>query len=401
MRCINNIVRFIKSSALQGKLIYPLVALMLFCVVLTGCAGNSGVAAGPASQAGDYRNTTGATITAPLYDENTVMSLYERSIPAVVEIQTIVPVSTTSFGPFDYDVPDQSGQGSGFFIDDEGHILTNNHVVEGAKTVTVIIYNGTEIEADVVGTDEQNDLALLHVDTGALDGVSYLTLGDSDSINPGQMAIAMGSPYGLEGSITVGIVSGVGRSLTGEARRTIVNVIQTDAAINPGNSGGPLLNSNGEVIGINTAIEASSNGIGFAVPINTASSRLPALFEGGEVKSPWLGIQGMTIDHTLAEMLGLTLENGIYVINVFEDSPAEMAGLQESGLDDGGQPASGGDIIIAVDDEPLNTIEDLLGYLNGKKPGDTVTLSVFRGDEQISLSLKLKEWPDEAILTAD
>jgi S1-C subfamily serine protease len=196
-------------------------------------------------------------------------------------------------------------------------------------------------------------------------------------------------------------VSGIGRSLTGETRRTIVDVIQTDAAINPGNSGGPLLNSNGEVIGINTAIEASSNGIGFAVPINTASSRLPALLEGGEVKSPWLGIQGMTIDHTLAEKLDLPAENGIYITGVFADSPAEKAGLRESGITAQGQPAYGGDIIAAVDNEPLDTIEDLLGYLNGKKPGDTVTLSVLRGDEQLDLSLKLQEWPEETALTAD
>jgi 2-alkenal reductase len=399
-------MRFIKDSAhfevsLKGKLVCMIVALMLFSAAIVGCTGGSGVAAGPSSQAGDTQDTTGATVVAPLYNENTVVSLYERSIPAVVEIKTIVPMSTASFGPFRYDVPDKSGQGSGFFIDDEGHILTNNHVVEGAETVVVTIYDGTEIEARVVGTDEQNDLALLEVDTGALDHVSYLKLGDSDSIRPGQMAVAMGSPYGLEGSITVGIVSGVGRSLTGEARRTIVDVIQTDAAINPGNSGGPLLNSDGEVIGINTAIEASSIGIGFAVPINTASSRLPALFEGGEIRSPWLGIQGMTIDSTLADKLGLYPESGIYIIKVFADSPAERAGLQESSLNDQGQPTSGGDIVVAVDDEPLNSIEDLLGYLNGKKPGDTVTLSVYREGEQVDLSMELKEWPNEAIFTAD
>jgi S1-C subfamily serine protease len=401
MRFSKNSAHFDVSLTLRGKLVCLIVALMLVSAAIVGCAGGSEVAADPSFQTGNKQDTTGATIVAPLYDESTVVSLYERSIPAMVEIRTIVPMSTTSFGPFNFDVPDKSGQGSGFFIDNEGHILTNNHVVEGAETVTVIIHDGTEMEADVIGTDEQNDLALLKVDADGLDNVSYLTLGDSDLIKPGQMAVAMGSPYGLEGSITVGIVSGVGRSLTGEARRTIVDVIQTDAAINPGNSGGPLLNSDGEVIGINTAIEASSNGIGFAVPINTASSRLPALLEGGEVKSPWLGIQGMTIDHTLAESLGLSSESGIYVIDVIANSPAEKAGLKESGLNDQGQPVYGGDIIVAIDAEPLSSIEDLLGYLNGKKPGDTVTLSIYREGEQIDLSLKLKEWPNEAIFTAD
>ncbi|MEJ2740401.1 MAG: trypsin-like peptidase domain-containing protein [Dehalococcoidia bacterium] len=401
MRFVNTITHFTKFSALKGKLIYPFLALILISSVLTGCASNNGVAAGPASQAIDSRNITGVTITAPLYDEDTVTSLYERSIPAVVEIETIVPAGTTSFGPFQFNEPNMGGQGSGFFIDDGGHILTNNHVVEGAKTVTVILHDGTELEADVVGTDGQNDLALLKVDISSLDNISYLVLGDSDAISPGQMAVAMGSPYGLEGSITVGIVSGVGRSLTGETRRTIVDVIQTDAAINPGNSGGPLLNSSGEVIGINTAIEASSNGIGFAVPINTASSRLPALLEGGEVKSPWMGIQGMTIDHTFAERLDLPVESGIYVTGVFAGSPAEAAGLKESGITAQEQPAAGGDIIIAIDNEPLETIEDLLSYLNGKKPGDKVVLSVLRDDEQVDLTLKLKEWPDETMLTTD
>ena len=401
MRFFNTITHFTKFSALKGKLIYPFLALILISSVLTGCASNNGVAANPASQAIDSRNITGVTIAAPLYDEDTVTSLYERSIPAVVEIETIVPAGTTNFGPFQFNEPNMSGQGSGFFIDDGGHILTNNHVVEGAKTVTVILHDGTELEADVVGTDDQNDLALLKVDISSLDNISYLVLGDSDAISPGQMAVAMGSPYGLEGSITVGIVSGVGRSLTGETRRTIVDVIQTDAAINPGNSGGPLLNSSGEVIGINTAIEASSNGIGFAVPINTASSRLPALLEGGEVKSPWMGIQGMTIDHTFAERLDLPVESGIYVTGVFAGSPAEAAGLKESGITAQEQPAAGGDIIIAIDNEPLETIEDLLSYLNGKKPGDKVVLSVLRDDEQVDLTLKLKEWPDETMLTTD
>jgi S1-C subfamily serine protease len=383
------------KPALSGKIGYLLVALMLFTAVLAGCAGGA-AAVDQSTQTGEQRSTTDTAIVAPLYDEGTVVSLYERNIPAVVQIETVIQASTSNFGPFNFNVPNRGGQGSGFFIDNEGHILTNNHVVENASKVTVILHDGTRLEADVTGTDAQNDLALITVDTGKLNEKAFLTLGDSDTIRPGQMAIAMGSPFGLEGSITVGIVSGVERSLPSEANRTIVDVIQTDAAINPGNSGGPLLNSSGEVIGINTAMEASSTGIGFAIPANTAESRLPALLRGGEIKNPWLGISGMTIDPELASRLDLPVESGIYIVSVFSNSPAEKAGLLQSGSNEQGQPASGGDIITAVDNKPMTAIADLLSYLNGKLPGDKVSLSLYRGNEKVTVSITLDEWPEQA-----
>jgi len=175
-------------------------------------------------------------------DENTLVSLYEKSIPAVVMIQVTIgePVIPDPFG---FGIPRQRGQGSGFLINNEGYLLTNNHVVSDASKIRVILHNGNTLDGQVIGTDEENDLGLIKVDPKALSGIIPLTLGDSDAIKPGQIAIALGSPYGLEGSITTGIVSGIGRSLPGASRRPIANVIQTDAAINPGNSGGPLLNS--------------------------------------------------------------------------------------------------------------------------------------------------------------
>jgi S1-C subfamily serine protease len=387
-------------SLITGKLqsrtiVLMAVVVLLLAGVVAGCTATNGTTVTPTPQASSATPVASIPVVSPIYDENTVEALYQRTIPAVVEIQTVIPASSGGSGPFRFNIPSQRGQGSGFFIDAEGHILTNNHVVDNARTVTVTIHDGKKVEAKVIGTDPQNDLALLQVSTTEVGKIASLPLGNSDVVKPGQMAIAMGSPYGLEGSITVGIVSGVGRSLPGAGSRTIVNVIQTDAAINPGNSGGPLLNSRGEVIGINTAIEASGSSIGFAVPIKTATSLLPALLKGGEVKNPWLGIQGTTIDRELSTRLGLAVDHGIYVIGVVKDGPAEKAGLKESGVDSNRQPASGGDIITAVDGVNVTKMEDLISYLNGKKPGDTITLTVHRGNQQITVSTTLGEWPKE------
>jgi S1-C subfamily serine protease len=380
-----------------SKILPLIVVMMLLAVVFTGCSTGSEVKITPPTQTGANPNTTGTTTVSALYDENTVVALYKQSIPAVVEIKTVIANSSRILGPFQIQIPNQVGQGSGFFIDSEGHILTNNHVVDNATTVTITLHNGKTAEAKVIGTDPQNDLALLKVNPTSVDEITYLSLGDSDAIEPGQMAIAMGSPFGLEGSITVGIVSGIERSLPSDTSRPIANVIQTDASINPGNSGGPLLNSKGEVIGINTAIEASGNGIGFAVPINTAKSLLPALKKGGEIKSPWLGIEGVAIDQELAKSLGLPVETGVYIIGVISGSPAEKAGLKESGLNQQGQPTYGGDIIIAVDNVPVAKVEDLVSYFNSKRPGDKITLSIYRGDKQQTIALELGEWPETPI----
>jgi S1-C subfamily serine protease len=208
------------------------------------------------------------------------------------------------------------------------------------------------------------------------------------------MAIALGSPFGLQGSITVGVISGVGRSIPGSTDRQMTGIIQTDAAINPGNSGGPLLNSSGEVVGINTAIEASANGVGFAVPINTAKMRLPELLKGGSVKTPWLGIEGMPMSKTLADQLKLPVEKGVYVVSVFPGSPAEKGGLVGGGKDDQNEPKAGGDIVTAIDSAPVTSVQDILSFLNGKQPGDKVTLTVLRAGQTTSVPIDLAEWPE-------
>jgi len=378
-----------------------LIVLSLFSALtlvtgFAGCASGETATVNPAAPTTSNASSYTPSQPAVLYDENAVTSLYDKAIPAVVEIKTVTKASTSNIGPFNFNVPSQQGIGSGFFIDNEGHIVTNNHVVENASTVSVTLHSGETIQATVIGTDPQNDLAVIKIDPVKLGNYTYLPMGNSEAIKPGQMAIAMGSPYGLEGSVTVGVISGIGRSLPGSGQtRTIVNVIQTDAAINPGNSGGPLFNSKGEVIGINTAIEASGSSIGYAIPINTVKTRLPVLLKGGKAKTPWLGITGMGIDNELVKELGLTVNNGVYITSVSAGSPAEKAGLIGSGSNSQGVPNSGGDIITAIDGNTTDKTEDIIGYLNGKVPGDTVTLTVVRGADTITLTVTLGEWPEQ------
>jgi len=386
------------SNLKRGRLMWRKYASVMAAVLLvalmvtTSCTPTT-----ETSQTATSENSTNPSFIAPttLYDENMLVSLYEQVIPSVVKVEAIIEQETEIIGPFQFGPFQKEGQGSGFVIDREGHILTNNHVVDGASSVEITILDGDVLEAEIIGTDRENDLALLKVDPDKLGSVLPLPLGDSDKIKPGQMAIALGSPFGLEGSITVGIISAVGRSIPSTTQRLITDMLQTDAAINPGNSGGPLLDSKGEVIGINTAIEASSNGIGFAIPINTAISLLPALLEGGEVGSPWLGIKGVAIDHELASRLELPVDSGVYIVEVIPDSPAEKEGLRGSGTNERGQPTFGGDIISDVDGQTVASVEDLIAYFNGKKPGDEVSLSIYRGDKTIIIKVTLGEWPEQ------
>ena len=372
-----------------------MLAVMAAVLLVSGC-GTAAPAAGT-KQPSEIKlpSSSAAVQVAPLFDESTVISLYEKCIPAVVQVESVASVPAPFLTPFGLDIPKMRGQGSGFFIDAEGHILTNNHVVDKVSTVKVFLSDGTQLEGKVIGTDSNNDIALVQVDAAKIPGLAYLVLADSGTVKPGQMAVALGSPFGLQGSITVGIVSGIGRSIPGSSNRNMTGIIQTDAAINPGNSGGPLLNSHGEVIGINTAIEASANGVGFAVPIDTAKKILPELLKGGSIKTPWLGIEGMPVSKDLVDKLQLKTEKGVYVVGVMAGSPAEKAGLVESGRNNQNEATAGGDIITAIDSTPVTRVEDMLSYFNGKKPGDKVTLSVQRGDQQISVPVELGEWPEK------
>lgn len=353
--------------------------------------------------------------------EQALTQVYRNTLPAVVNIrvtQKIEPEVRDNrldfpfgpFGPFSNQpfprTPEEfynRGQGSGFVWDKEGHIVTNYHVVENASDVEVVFADGKSVEAEVLGTDPDADLAVVKVDLPASD-LNPLPLGDSDELQVGQLAIALGNPFGQEFTMTTGIISAVGRTIrSGNSPFSIPEVIQTDAAINPGNSGGPLLTRRGEVVGINTQIisrSGSNAGIGFAVPINIAKQIVPTLIKGESFEYAWLGITGTTLSAEVIDFMKLPSDTrGALVISVTQDSPADEAGLQ--GSDKilkvaGAEYQLGGDVIVAIDDQPVEDMEDLITYLvEETRPGDEVTLKVIRSDgEQESISLVLGARPD-------
>lgn len=359
-------------NTFKGRLIAFLAILAIAIAAYT--LGSSGILS--------PRDVSAAPV---LYNEDTVASIYENASPAVFQIN-VTQNSAGISGTFK-----QNGQGTGFLIDTDGHILTNNHVVKGTSSIYVVI-DGDEVEAKVLGTDPIHDLAVIRIDPTRVAGINPLQFGDSDTVKPGQIAIAIGNPYGLDDTITVGVISGLNRNIGG-----MTGMIQTDATLNPGNSGGPLLNVNGQVIGINTAIESPAAGatnIGFAVPSNIAKAALPNLLAGKQVKRPWIGISGRAITQSLATDLGLPVNKGVYVVTVVPDSPADKAGLKGSGTDSSGKPDSDGDIITAVDGKPVDSVEDVSAYLNTKKVGDVIRLTIIRSGQSMDVEVTLSARPD-------
>jgi S1-C subfamily serine protease len=287
--------------------------------------------------------------------------------------------------------------GSGFVYDNQGHIVTNNHVVNGAKTVDVTFVDGNTYKARVIGTDSSSDLAaLLITDNFSVEQVVPLAIANSSSLQVGQQVIAIGNPFGLSDTMTTGIVSQTGRLLPNpDTKFGIPNGIQTDAAINPGNSGGPLLNLQGEVVGMNTAISSSTgefSGIGFAVPSNAITRILPALIQTGTYTHPWLGISGGSIPQALAKSAGLPINyRGVLVASVQAGSPAEKAGLYGS-QDVNSKPI--GDIIVAVDGHKVKRIDDIINYMETQKSvGQTVKLTVNRNGQLMDLTATLQPRP--------
>ena len=335
-----------------------------------------------------YAGPTGSKRTSGiLYDEKLVTALFESASPAVVEISIARQVRGLP-------IPGV-GTGSGFLIDREGHIITNNHVIDGATEIRVNLADGRTLNAKKLGTSPADDLALLEVASDEVAGIAPLPLADSTEVSPGQMAIAIGSPFRQFNTITVGVVSGTGRGPRSVLLRPIPDMIQTDTALNPGNSGGPLLNSVGEVIGVNSSVRTDPTRgiedyrIGFAVPSNTVKDLLPELITPGQVKRPWLGVSGTAVSRELMESSGLP--EGVYITSVFRGSPADQAGLVPFlTFGRGGQ----GDIITEVDGEPVSSVEDMVSYFNKLRPGSDVTLSVFRNGRTFEFEVTLAEWPD-------
>jgi S1-C subfamily serine protease len=333
---------------------------------------------------------------APAYDaeEQNNIAVYKRVLPSVVNITSTALV----FDFFNGAVP-QRGQGSGFVLDKAGHVLTNFHVVEGAnRGVEVMLSNKRRYAAKVVGTDRVHDLALLQIDAPNLEPV---VLADSSQLNVGQKVYAIGNPFGLSGTMTRGIISSI-RSIRGSENAPIEDAIQTDAAINPGNSGGPLLNSHGEVIGINTMIASNgaeqSSGIGFAIPINTAKAVLADLTRYGRVKRPSLGIISYGIGPDLASQMGLAVDSGVLIQRVVPGGAAERAGLRGGNEQAyvGNMPIMlGGDLIVAVDGQAVSDPQDINALMDKHQAGDTISVTIYRGKREMTLKLILGEARDQ------
>lgn len=400
------------------KRTYFLPILILIAVLaLSGCAAvlSAGSVVGlPALQAtatpapAATNDTLAATQAAPAISNGAVSDsavaalqgaferVYEQVNPSVVNIQVSVR-SAQSFSQ-------GGGEGSGFVWDAQGHIVTNNHVVEDADEISVTFADGTTVEAQTVGTDPEADLAVIQVDPDGLN-LQPVRMADAGSIKVGQLAIAIGNPYGLSGTMTTGIVSALQRSLPVESGSalggsyTIPDIIQTDAAINPGNSGGVLVNVNGEVLGVTTAIRVAANntsntGIGFVVPTNIVQRIVPELIQNGGYEHPRMGVSGTTLTAAIADELGLPAETrGIIVISVSPNSPAARAGLigaDTTNSVDSQQAPTGGDVIIAIDGNPVKTFDDLTSYLfNNTRVGQEVTLTILRGGQEQTLQLTL------------
>jgi S1-C subfamily serine protease len=321
-------------------------------------------------------------------EEQLVTDVYARVSPAVVCV-----TAQEQFG---------TCIGSGFVVDLEGHVVTNNHVVEAAPDLLVSLADEHTVPAQVIGTDPGSDLAVLKIDVSP-DHLVPVELGDSANLRVGQRAIAIGNPFGLERTVTTGVISSLGRTLPREdSDFQLAQVLQTDAAINPGNSGGPLLDSQGRVIGVNTAIRSLtgvSSGVGFAVPVDIVKRVVPELIATGRYRHTWLGVRGQTITTEMVDPLDLKVENGILVFAVEPGGPAEKAGLHGGTreVQVAGVPMqAGGDVIVAINDTTVKRFEDLINYLSANTSvGDTVALTVVRSGKELKISAILDERPSD------
>ena len=320
--------------------------------------------------------------------------VFQQVRPSVVEI-----TSTTNSR-----LGQSQGEGSGVIIDEQGFILTNYHVVSGADTLEVTLADGSTASATLMGRDPGNDLAVIRIDPPA-GGLTAASLGDVDQLRVGDPVFALGNPFHLEATFTEGIVSALGRTYSpGSGTRPLRNMIQTDAAVNPGNSGGPLINCHGEVIGINTLLENPTGqsvnvGVAFAVSINTAKLYLADMENGNTISHPWLGIAGRELTPVLAKSLDISVTQGVYVITVASNSPAQRAGLhsalrsENEALNDNSLP-TGGDVILTADGNAVTDVDQLANYLDSqKRVSDTVALNVLRNGQETTVTATLAEWP--------
>lgn len=322
-------------------------------------------------------------------DEENTIAVFRRLAPGVVYITTIFAQE----GPAP--APARRGVGSGFVVSPEGHVLTNAHVVEGSEDIRVALSGQERRRARLIGLDAATDVAVLQIENPPPD-LTVIPLGTSTGLEIGQKVLAIGNPFGLSQTLTVGVVSGLDRLLPTSRETVAGHVIQTDAAINVGNSGGPLLTSDGLAIGVNTALIQGAQSIAFAIPIDTVKVVLPQLLREGRVIRPWIGISGKFVDEGLRKIFNVPLTSGFLVEDVGKGSPAERADIREGTLDvtvNGVRFLLGGDIITRVNDQPIRTSEDFFKALAGVKVGDELRLTLFRDGQTLSKTLTLAERP--------
>jgi S1-C subfamily serine protease len=378
------------GSAMIGGLVVAVAGLLLIetGVIDTGDDASGSLAAAPLTRPASQSEGKGLTVN----------EIYDRASKGVAFISSQMTETTQT--PFDLFPQKQrsTATGSGFLIDNDGHILTNAHVVQGAQRVDVkFSEDGESQQAEVVGADPSSDLALLHVDD--TQGATPLPLGDSSKAQVGDPVVAIGNPFGLDRTVTSGIVSALQRQIQAPNGFSISDVIQTDAAINPGNSGGPLLDSSGSVIGINSQIASQSGGnegVGFAVPIATASDVVSQILENGSVQRAYLGITGGDITSEIAQALNLPVEQGVLVEQVFSGGPADAAGIKGAtgqGTVAGESFPVGGDIITKVDGKDVTGMDEVISAVNDHDPGDELTLTVLRNGNEHDVTVKLGDRP--------
>ncbi|HYC82062.1 MAG TPA: trypsin-like peptidase domain-containing protein [Solirubrobacterales bacterium] len=391
----------------------PLVAAILGGAIVA-VVGLVAIATGLVNSGGDTTTTVAAPLSSPVASKsseddaggNTVNEIYKADGDGVAFVESQIGAEEVEPSPFNpFGEPESEGggtaTGSGFVIDSEGHIITNNHVVEGADEITVKLgESDTPRSAEVVGADPSNDLALLKVDAPQSE-LHPLKLGDSSEVEVGDEVVAIGNPFGLDRTVTSGIVSALQRQIQAPDGFSISNVIQTDAAINPGNSGGPLINGAGEVIGINSQIETGGGGngnvgIGFAIPINTAKSEIQSLIEDGEVEHAYLGISGGTITPEIAEDLNLSVKEGVIVQEVVPGGPADKAGVHGSNKTatiEGVEIGLGGDVITEIDGKKVKSMDEVVTIVSEAKPGDELELTLLRDDQEKKATVTLGKRP--------
>jgi S1-C subfamily serine protease len=310
-----------------------------------------------------------------------LLDAYSRAVTGAVELvaPAVVSVDVHKRGTRSgRRPPAQAGTGSGFIFAADGLILTNSHVVEHASRIEVLLPDGREEEADLIGQDPDTDVAVLKISAPDLNAVA---LGDSQALRPGQLVVAIGNPYGFQHSVSAGVVSALGRTLRAQSGRLIDQVIQTDAALNPGNSGGPLVNSAGQVVGVNTAIIAGGQGLSFAVPINTVTSVLPALLRDGRIRRGYLGVAGQDVPllRRVTRFHKLSQPTGVFVISIDRDGPAFAAGVRD------------GDIIVSLDSLPISTVDDLHRALSEERIGSFAALGILRDQQRLAVTVRIGE----------